>query len=169
MLPPAENLPWQMKWSVGQWIDHCKPYIDEMTDHLEDSINGVVTRRLGNQVIHLKNPVFVEAWMTMKQPFTEMMSKHFNFMMIPVLKNFDGIGYTKEVASEQFELICRSPLGTFINDQNMFCGNYLMHDPSNYYKLLDRVQSEISKLLRTGKKAETVESLVEKFNNSAKE
>ena len=158
-----------MKWSVGQWIDHCKPYIDEMTDHTEDAINEVVTHWLGNQVIHLKNPVFVEAWITMKQPFTEMMSKHFIFMMIPVLKNFDGIGYTKEVASEQFELICRSPLGTFINDQNMFCGIYLMHDPSNYYKLLDRVQLEISKLLPTRKKAETVESLVEKFNNSAKE
>ena len=93
-----------MKWSVGQWIDHCKPYIDEMTEHTENSINGVVTRRLGIQVIHLKDPVFVEAWMTMKQPFTKMMSKHFNFAMIPVLKNFDGIGYTKEVASEQREM-----------------------------------------------------------------
>jgi hypothetical protein len=61
MLPPAENLTWQVKWSIGQWIDHCKPYIVEMTEHTENSINGVVTHRLGFQVIHLKDPVFVEA------------------------------------------------------------------------------------------------------------
>jgi hypothetical protein len=166
MLPPAVDLPRQLFWNVQQWTDHLKPYIEEMTEQTEEAIDHMVGRRLGVQVSHLQDAKFVEAWMELKCPFTNKMAQHWNIAMNPVLRKFDGSGFSKEVACDQFWLMRRSSIGDYLVNGHKFCAYFLLHHGYDYAALPDTMKTEIIDFLSTGVKAASVASLSGKLIES---
>jgi hypothetical protein len=159
MLPPANEVPGQMKWTKEQWIERINPYIEEMADHTEETIDAVVGRRMGIQVYHLNLPAFVEAWMELELPFTKMIVKNWNMMLNSVVSNFDGQGFSKEEASDQFFLIFGSKIGSDLIQNKKFCGNFLLHHPEEFNRVPENLKIEMFELLSTGVEATKVKTL----------
>jgi hypothetical protein len=163
ILPPANEVPGQMKWTKEQWIERINPYIEEMADHTEETIDAVVGRRLGIQVYHLNLPAFVEAWMELKLPFTKMMVKNWDMMLNRVVRNFDGKGFSKEEASDQFNLIFWSKIGSDLFRWKKFCGNFLLHHPEEFFRVPEKMKNEMFELFSTGVGATKVKTLSEEL------
>jgi hypothetical protein len=67
-----------------------------------------------------------------------------------VLRKFDGSGFSTEVASNQFWLVRRSPIGDMLVNGHKLCRNFSLHHGYDYAGLTEQIKTEIFDLLSTG-------------------
>jgi hypothetical protein len=170
MLPAANQIHRNADLSKEEWIAHLQPYVDEMPDQTEATIDATLCdRRLGLQLDHWRQPDFVKAWIELRQPFTKKMSKGWHMFLHLIFNDYDGEGHSEVVASDQFWLIARSPIGFNMLRFNKFCGNYLFHHPKELSEVPDVAKKEMIALLRTGVRAAKVTSMFDELSIAEKE